>query len=205
IGNGDRNKVQASLSGPIVPDKLLFRVAGSVVEHDGYIRNILLGENVDAFQEQAGRLLLKWMPRETVDVDFRASITQNEGGALYYVVNSELFTGGPNWAGDPNDTSVPIESNIRGIDEREVFDTSLKIDVRTPIGTLTSVTAYNDTYARSAADNAPYLRGPDEGTQDGYVDLQAVSQEIRLSSPGDRRLRYILGAYTILTDREALL
>ncbi|RMF09933.1 MAG: TonB-dependent receptor [Alphaproteobacteria bacterium] len=204
-GNGNRVRAQASISGPIIKDELFFRIAGSHLEYDGYIDNVFLGEKVDGFHDQSARALLKWLPSENITVDLRGSYSKTGGGALYFVVNSDLFVGGPDFFGDPDDTSVPIESNIRGIDDREIQDLSAKIDVETGVGTITSITAWNDVNVRSAGDAAPYSRTPDDGTQDGRVKTEAFSQELRLTSPGDQRLRYIVGAYYLNLKRNDLL
>jgi len=205
VGTGDagRTKAQGTISGPLVQDKLFFRISGSHVEHDGQLQNIFLQEKADPYQDRSARLLLAWTPNDRVTVDVRASTAETTGGALYFVVNSDLFTGGPDFVGDPNDTSVPIRSNIRGTDKRTMHDASLRLNYDSPVGTITSVSAWNDLRERSAGDAAPYSSLPIDGTQDGFVDVRAVSQELRFTSPGDRPLRYIIGAYLLGTDREA--
>ena len=42
-----------------------------------------------------------------------------------------------------NDTSLPVRVNNPGVNERNMFGTSLKLDYVRPLGTLTSVTAYD--------------------------------------------------------------
>ncbi len=204
-GNDGLVNAQASVSGPIVEDKLFFRISGSHRDHEGHIRNVYLNETVDQYRDQSARALIKWTPNEKVSVDLRASMSDTEGGALYYVVNSDLYVGGPDFFGDPNDTSVPITSNIRGLDSREIRDLSAKIDVETQLGTVSSITAYNYVNERSASDAAPYSSSPNDGTQDGRVKTKAWSQELRLTSSSDQRLRYIVGAYYLNTDRTDLL
>ena len=204
-GNDGLVNAQASISGPIIEDKLFFRVSGSHRDHEGHIRNVYLNETVDQYRDQSARALIKWAPNEKVSVDLRASMSDTEGGALYYVVNSDLYVGGPDFFGDPNNTSVPITSNIRGLDSREIRDLSAKIDVETQLGTVSSTTAYNYVNERSASDAAPYSSTPNDGTQDGRVKTKAWSQELRLTSPSDQRLRYIVGAYYLNTDRSDLL
>lgn len=205
VGNGDLVKAQATMSGPIVPGTLLGRVSVSQRSTDGYIENVYLREKVDHVDDKNARLLLKWLPSDDIAVDLRSSFSNTKGGALYFVINSDLYTGGPDFAGDANDTSVPIQTNVRGIDERELRDVSLKLDYETGIGTFTSISAWSSAWERSAGDNAPYSSGPAEGTQDGEVDVEGWSQEFRLTSNADRRLRYIVGGYYLKTDRDYLL
>ena len=42
-----------------------------------------------------------------------------------------------------NDTSLPVRVNNAGVNERNMFGTSLKLDYVRPLGTLTSITAYD--------------------------------------------------------------
>jgi iron complex outermembrane receptor protein len=204
-GNGDLLKAQATASGPIVKDKLLARVSVSQEQADGYIENVYLRDKVDGFTDKNGRLLLKWLPSENLAVDLRTSFSDTTGGALYFVVNSDLYAGGPDFVGDANNTSVPIETNVRGVDDRKLRDASLKIDYHTSIGTLTSISAWSSASERSAGDNAPYSSTPADGTQDGEVDVKGWSQELRLTSAADRRLRYIVGGYYLTTNRDYVL
>lgn len=205
VGNGDSVKAQATISGPIVPGTLLGRVSVSQERTGGYIENVYLHEKVDDADDKNGRLLLKWLPSDDLTVDLRSSFSNTKGGALYFVVNSDLYSGGPDFVGDANDTSVPIETNVRGIDERKLRDASLKIDYETGIGTFTSISAWSSAWERSAGDNAPYSSGPADGTQDGEIDVEGWSQELRLTSSAERRLRYIVGGYYLKTDRDYLL
>lgn len=204
-GNGGRIQARAAVSGPIVEDQLFFRASAAHLEYNGYVDNVYLGEKADPYQDTSARAMLKWVPSENITVDLRGSMSDTKAGALTYVINSDLYTGGPDFVGDPDDTSVPITSNIRGIDDREIRDLSAKIDVGTDVGTITSITAWNSVNERSAGDNAPYLSSSADGTQDGRVKREAFSQELRLTSPDDQRLRYIVGAYYLTTDRDQLL
>jgi len=204
-GNGKRFKVQGSVSGPVVKDKILFRASASHVETDGYLDNVYLLEKADWSRDRAARLLLKIIPSDNVTIDLRGGASDTEGGALNFVVNSDLYVGGPDFFGDPNDASVPIEANVRGIDNRELRDASAKIDIDLDYGQITSISAYNYIFERSAGDAAPYSRTSADGTQDGSIKNKAYSQEIRFTSPADKQFRYIVGGYYLHRDRNALL
>ncbi|MDA5193973.1 TonB-dependent receptor [Govanella unica] len=199
LGNGGRIKGQGSVSGPIAKDKLLFRVAVSHLQHDGYLNNIFLHDKADPYKDQTGRVLLKWVGSENFAVDFRAGYSKTKGGALNYVVNADYAVG--DFVGNPNNISVPIQANVRGIDDRELYDASLKMDLTTEIGTFTSITAWSKSKERSGGDSFPYSSTPADGTQDGTLNVRGISQEIRLTSPDQQRLRYIVGAYGLWTHR----
>ena len=134
--------------------------------------------------------------------------------------------------GDPNNTSVQMQGNIPGVDEREVTAISGKIDWQTEIGTFTSVTAFDTLDLIGTLETFPYFpflqssADPAAGSRDDalvlppalYGPLAAVnattgqnrfhdawSQEFRLTSPDKQRLRWILGGYTVATDLDVMI
>ncbi|MEQ8514234.1 MAG: hypothetical protein RIC38_01385, partial [Chromatocurvus sp.] len=92
--------------------------------------------------------------------------------------------------------------------ERDMDDFALKLDWTTDVGTLTSTTSYTDLEEWSDSDQFPYtaamsppeLFGTD-GTQAGFFDIEAWSQELRFRSPDDQSLRWEVGAYYLEWDR----
>jgi iron complex outermembrane receptor protein len=110
-----------------------------------------------------------------------------------------------------NDTSLPVRVNNAGVDERNLKGTSLKLDFETGIGTLTSITAFDHIDELLTGDQFDFLPppesvytkfnlGPDQA-QHQFLDVDAWSQEVRLASTIGEKLRTIVGAYYIKTDR----
>ena len=140
------------------------------------------------------------MPTDDLTIDLRAGYTRTTGGALNYVINSDpLFATLPDGA---DNTSVPITAAFRGKQERDLRDVSLKINLETGFGTLTSISAYSYDRNRSAGPAAPYDSTAAGGAQDGFTTNHNYSQELRFTSPSDKAFRYIVGAYYLHTDRE---
>ena len=69
------------------------------------------------------------------------SASSLESQALYF-----------NIAAEADDTSLPVTVNNPGINERDMFSVSLKLDWETDAGTLTSITAYDDTEEQLTGD-----------------------------------------------------
>ncbi len=199
-GNGRRRKAQVVVSGPLAGSRLLFSAAGSLLDYDGYIDNVFLDTKVDGLRDRTARAKLKWLPTDTLAIDVRAGLSKTDGGSINFVVTSDLFSGGPDFVGDANDTSVPIESNIRGTNDRLLKGLSVKVDDHRPSGTWTAVLAYDEVREFLGGDQAPYLRTA-VGTQTQFLDVGAFSQELRFSSRDDRRFRWILGGYHLHIDR----
>jgi iron complex outermembrane receptor protein len=212
--NGPGYSVRGSLSGPIGnSDTLKFRAAASYVDTEGYIDNTFLDEKADPYRDISGRLKLLWEPTSNFSADFRVSYSDLDTQALYF-----------NIAAEADDTSLPVEVNNAGINEREILSTSLKLEWDTGIGTFTSITAFDgleeiltgdqfDFLPRERSflnldtsgfgDFIRFLTGDEvvDLSQSQFLDTDAWSQELRLSSNADGPLTWIVGAYFIQTDR----
>src|SRR5690606_36328253 len=55
-----------SLSGPLVQDSLLFRLAAQYVDSDGLLYNPVLDDHMDYFEDMTFRGKLLWMPSDAV-------------------------------------------------------------------------------------------------------------------------------------------
>src|SRR5687768_4283 len=129
--SGPGIKVRGGISGPI-SDTLTYRATASFFDTEGYIRNVALDENADPFRDVSGRLRLVWEPSSELSADVRVSASQVRTQALYFNITESV-----------NDTSLPVRVNNPGVNDRNMIGTSLKLDYIKPLGTLTSVTAYD--------------------------------------------------------------
>ena len=116
------------MSGPI-SKTFKYIATGSYLDTKGYIRNALLDENADPFQDVSGRLRLLWEPSKELNADVRVYASRVRTQALYFNITESV-----------NDTSLPVRVNNPGVNERNMFGTSLKLDYVKSLGTLTSIT-----------------------------------------------------------------
>lgn len=198
VDNGPGVTVRAGVSGPITDD-LHFRVAGSFVDTDGYIENTFLGEEADPFQDLSFRGLLLWEPTTNFTADLRGYTGRLRTQGLYYNIVSDV-----------NDTSLPVRVNNAGQNDRDTWGASLKLTLDTSLGSLTSISAYDSLEEILTGDAFDFLPIEDsffqsifgfDLNQSQFLDVGAWSQEIRFTSPAERRVRYIVGSYLIGTDR----
>lgn len=79
---GNNGVLQGAIAGggPIIEDKLAFRVAGNYRESDGFIFNSFLEERADATELKTGRFKLLFEPSETVSIISTTSYTENFAG-----------------------------------------------------------------------------------------------------------------------------
>jgi iron complex outermembrane receptor protein len=198
--SGPGYTVRAGVGGPIGDsDTLRFQLSGSYFDTDGHIDNTFLKEEADPFKDVSGRARLIWEPNDAFKADFRVSASSVDTQALYFNITESV-----------NDTSLDVRVNNRGVNWRDIQSVSLKMDYETSIGTLTSVTAYDTLEEMLTGDQFDFLPIPDsvlfqffgaDQAQHQYLDVEAVSQEVRLTSPDNERVNWIVGAYVIATDR----
>jgi iron complex outermembrane receptor protein len=214
--SGPGYKVVGSVSGPIMED-LKYRATISYKDTDGYIYNPVLDEEADPYRDISGRVKFLWQPLENLTADFRVSVSKVDTQALYF-----------NIAAEADDTSLPVQVNNAGENERDMYNVSLKLDYDSEYGTFTSVTSYDDleelltgdqydflpraqSFANWFADSGfspffAFLKLANGGqvidlSQTQFLDTSSWSQEFRFTSPSDNRLRWIAGGYFIFTDR----
>ena len=190
--------VRGGMSGPI-SDTLKYVASGSFFDTKGYIRNAHLNESADPFRDLSGRLRLVWEPSNELSADIRVYASRVDTQALYFNITESV-----------NDTSLPVRVNNAGVNERNMFGTSLKLDWVRPLGTLTSITAYDRLNEILTGDQFDFLPieesvlfnffGADQA-QHQFLSVNAVSEALHFASPATKRVRWIAGAYLIATDR----
>ena len=188
---GDAFSLSGAVSGPIVEDRLLFRVSGSVRDADGDISNVTLGRPVN-FEETVnlrGQLLARIT--EGVEVDLRYSRLDTESGAAWYTLV-------------PPGTSVnevlPVSADRLGRAERVLDDVSAKLEVDLGGITLTSVTAFSKVF--SDLDEDFDFTPLDLLSATQTLHQESWSEELRLASDESGRLNWLVGGYYLSTDQD---
>ncbi len=202
-GNGGLQRIQGALSGPIIEDELLFRVAGSYRESDGLIDNTFLNTEVDFVESYDLRGRLQWFPTEALVIDFRLATSELEGGAVY----DAAFIDGAS-PDNTNQERSPI-TDILGDSDRSIDEVTVKIDYTVDAGTFTYIGGYTD-IAEDYYGDLDFCNPVD--CPDGFfgfgqvdqaqdLDVELLSHEFRFTSASDQRLRYTAGLFYIDTDR----
>lgn len=226
-GNWNTVSVNASLGGAIVPETLRFRIAGAVRSSDGPFQNINTGEKVMRVDEHLVRLRFDWQAGPDTMVDLRGNYSRLTGGAIAF--NAQVV--GTRQGGvlttriDTNDTSLPYTNDVPGRNLQEKYSGSVKIDHDFGDMVLTSITSYNGITDNYQAKNYPYgawnfpgnswasdalspglpldiVAAFGDNTQKFRIANRAFIQEIRLTSDGDRRLRWQAGFFFLKSRRQ---
>ncbi|HKE83853.1 MAG TPA: TonB-dependent receptor [Vicinamibacterales bacterium] len=196
--SGPGINVRGNVTGPI-SGTLKYIASASVLDTKGFIKNVYLNENADPFRDVSGRLRLVWEPSKELSADVRVYGSAVRTQALYFNITESV-----------NDTSLPVRVNNAGVNDRNLFGTSLKLDYKRPLGTLTSVTAYDKLNELLTGDQFNFLPIPEsvlfkffgaDQAQHQFLDVNAVSEAVQFASPATKRVRWIVGGYLISTDR----
>jgi iron complex outermembrane receptor protein len=190
--NGDEPKVEASLSGPIVPGRARFRIAGYYRDYEGDFKNEITGEYVNPLEDLALRARATVALSDSVNLDLRASAGRTENAGYQAAVLP---------GGDEGDFSQHPRSGRPGSGERTFEEYSMKLDWSTSVGVIAATTAYVTSEDESSYDlDQQPIEFLDLNRQ--FTGVDALSQELRLTSPGDRPLRYTVGVYYLDTERD---
>lgn len=197
-GSGGFYSLFGESSGPIVDDKLLYRISASYKSYDGQIRNETLDRKVDNYDTISVRGRLIFKPTDRLTLDLRGHYERLNGGSAYYY---------PILPGQDINDIYTIVANRAGHGERRLGDVSLKADYEVGTATLTSISAYSHTRAATLGQDLDFLPYPEFPGFGGLTLFQnrvtnAFSQEVRLASASTGRFRWLVGAYYLNTHRD---
>ncbi|HZU64060.1 MAG TPA: TonB-dependent receptor [Novosphingobium sp.] len=214
--SGDDYYGEATLSGPVIRDKLLGRISVRVQNREGYYDNIVLHQKVDPLKDVIIQSRLVYNATDRLTFDFKANYNRTTAGALnltYQPANLNadgvtLNTANPfdYSRGDANQVNRTFYANNIGISKRTIASASLRSAYEFDFATLSSVTAFTHVEEGFASDQYPYTATRDamvngvmvgDGVQSQWTSSDAISEEIRLTSRANQRLRWMVGAYYV--------
>ncbi|MEM9494526.1 MAG: TonB-dependent receptor [Pseudomonadota bacterium] len=192
-GSAEEIFAGAAANIPIVEDKLFARISGSYHSSDGFFDN-LGGEKQDFREEFFVRGRLLWDISSAISADLRVSHNSFDNGANagFFAPDADTFF---------DDIGVLNVVDFTGhSNRRAVTDTALKVEADLGIGVLTSITQYV-TSDQDIIQDADFQLAPGlQIVRTSEQDYDAFSQELRLASPSDQRLRWLGGAFFETTD-----
>ena len=206
-------QVRGVWSQPLTSDTLAARVAFARTFSDGFVKNPTTGRDLNGTSRVGGRGQLLWQPGDTLSVRFIADYSEEHSDTGASVAYSLGPNGGTKYlnALRAAGASVVYDPNF----ETTTADARQHMDVRQGGGSaeanwqlgdykLTSITAYRTWWFM------PYNDG--DGTNvdairlaGQHVDDNQWSQELRLSSPADRTLSYVIGLFYFNQHQDNLL
>jgi iron complex outermembrane recepter protein len=186
-----------------ISDKARSRFTGFYGEYDGNIRNINAGVNdrVNGYKHYGFRGIVEADVSETVKATLIGDYRKSKDDCCAEVIGTAptglglLALAGINFQGDKTRT---INQNLVTATVEESYGASLQFDVELGSQTVTSITSYRRYDNREIRDGdfvGAAFAGLNQLHDDGPQTSDTYTQELRLTSPGNQRFDYLLGAF----------
>lgn len=191
--NGDTQRVAGVVSGPLVGDKISFRLGGYGNRSDGLIDNVYLHTGADYVRDMSLSGLLRFAPGPLTKFDLRGQFGKARDGIGYYDAVE------PSRA-SIDDFGAQDSQNVLGINRRESHVISAKLEQGLGFATLTVAGGYFHTNDAGLADG-DLTALPSDGVtffpsyQYALDRLNAWTAEARLHSTGTGPFRWALGSF----------
>lgn len=200
-------QARAAVSGPLVADKLAFRVSGLLTRRDGVIQNVTTGTDQNSVNIQAVRGQLLWRAGDALTLHLTGDWSNFKSECctqVYLRTATSLrpparqFSALAAGIGYAPPSTNPYD-RMTDIDARLAVDTneggvSLVADWDIGHATITSVTAWRF-WNWNAANDRDYTSLKIQLEQGIPSRQDQVSQELRMASNGNGPLGYVWGVY----------
>jgi iron complex outermembrane receptor protein len=147
-GNNNAFTVQAAAGGPLVKDRVAFRISADYRDTDGHFTNTFLNKKVvDNFKDRNVNARLVFTPNDALKVDWKGRYGKVDGASISF--NSVFALPGftalnPKFFENVNDHEFTFQPNLVPTNEQETKETSLKFDYDIDGMTLTGWALYSD-------------------------------------------------------------
>ncbi|OYY88514.1 MAG: TonB-dependent receptor [Sphingomonas sp. 28-66-16] len=210
IGEYNTVSFDGGVGGPIVKDKIAFRVSGLYQHRDNWVTNTYTGASADGttslsnklggFDERDARVQLLFTPTAALSINVAAHLRDYNGTSTIFH-RGGLQLGSNSVAAEPRNLIALDEGrgNLQGYNTRGA---SIRAAYDFGPATLTSISAYEHTsgFSRGDTDGGAAALFPVGGAPNGFgqsqgrvLGLDQYSEELRLASNGDTRFKWQIG------------
>ncbi len=186
-------------------DNLAFRIAGFASEEDGWIENVNNGDDLNNYDEQTIRGKLRWTPMDTLELKWASDYSGRDCECTQNTIRSmDPFNGNEDDVQEILDELAPVvpgdendKANVSYAPDQDWESWGHSLEINYDIGdfTLTSITAYRESEISADTDDDGRPTNPIGFEQSGGTDQEQWTQEIRLTSPAEDRLNYVVGFF----------
>ncbi|MCH8686237.1 TonB-dependent receptor [Pedomonas mirosovicensis] len=220
VTDDDEQRAAVSLSGPI-SDTLSFRLSADASRFDGLVRDLEKDERLNGRRERGVRGKLLWQPTDALEITLQGRYRDTDAdccvSTLIALDPAANFYNLPQFPQSVALEGITVDRDNLSIRTDDVVrsDTrdrggSLRVSYEAGEHTLLSVTSYTRFNLRDSQDldgtavNLNQAVSPDASAggreNHGRFDAEQWTQELRLISPDDGRLRYVLGGFFADSD-----
>lgn len=207
-GNLGASQFDAYASGPL-SDSMAASIAYTNSQRDGYLENVITGNDLADKDTNAVRTKLRWDINEQLSAIVSADYTRDNGLGVGRKPRGAVADSFANVS--PFDQTVgehhKVASIIDGKQDREIWGSSLKFSWSGDNVELVSITAYRD---NSWAEDSEFIGIPMTAQSplilSNFVveESSQFSQEFRLSGNGDALTHWVVGAFYSTEDNDRI-
>ena len=206
-GNYDFFQGKASVSGPLIDDKLAIRLSTSITTRRGTIYNVRTDTYLNSQDNIGFRGQLLWKPTDTLDLTLygdyarqnpqccvqyyvRTGATQRPLNRQYAALAAAQGYAVPST--DAFDRITDVDTPLRA--KQSLGGASLVANLDLGGATLTSVSAYRF-WNWDPSNDRDFIGLPITSASNNPSQQEQFSQELRIASNGKRTVDYVLGAF----------
>jgi iron complex outermembrane receptor protein len=204
VEEGEEYRGGFNISGPIT-DNLGFRLAGYASDTDGWIKNVNNGDKYNGGDTYSIRGKLRWNPTDTLELKWSSDYAEYDCDCSQSVIRSiDPWDGNEAQVEDileelypvvPGDDNTDVNVNYAPSSDTDGWGHSLEANWDIGEFTLTSITAYRESSIDADTDDDGRPTNPIGFEQSGSTDQDQWTQELRLTSPAEDRLNYVVGLF----------
>ena len=212
---GEEYRVKGAVNVPLSSDgTLLSRFTGFYGSYDGNIRNVTLGRDVNGYRHYGGRAQLVYEPSSDFKLALIGDYHKNKDDCCAEIIATGPLTGAglPSTSLAFNVLPTPRGDKTRRVSQNLVTRTvedgwgvSLQADIALGTHTLTSISSYREWDNLEIRDGDWLDRAYVGFTQlhdTGPQTTDTLTQELRITSPADQVISYVVGGYYSKADSE---
>ena len=174
----------ASISGPIIEDKLQARIAFTHQQQDGFIRNKLIHADQNPLNTDALSGTIKAMPADGIKLTVNGYYTWLKGGAVPYV-----------FVDNPTDYKDDIFVNANNYQYFKYRGVNAKLEVEAGTDTNITLIGSYDRRGVSTKNADPDFTSFDFLRQNAFDDLKTSAAELRFDSNWSDKISTLVGLY----------
>lgn len=209
-GSYGRFNGHGAVSGPIIPDKLLFRLSANADLFGGQYLNNPTGEPTGVIKHYGITAALRFLPTDNLTIDLKGYRTwyRDTGQVPEYIQGAGTLNCFPNAARvftyycgqlqpDPRQVSLNLNQVENGRQYLDQTRAILNVDWRIADWTVTSVSTYARQFSKTFCDCDYSNTAPSAGAfqSDFWTTILNRSTELRIRTPESKPIRLLIGGY----------
>lgn len=211
-GNYNQIVAKATVTGPLVEDKMAVRLSANYNKRDGFLNNLYDGTDSNDRDRYSVRGQLLFEPSDTLSIRLIADYSEADEiccGATYWINGAPSFAilalggtvfGTPGGAGDPFARNISTDGEVRA--ESKDYGFSAQLDWDLGAATLTSITSYREFETDTELD-ADFTDLDILARNGDFTKIDTFTQEFRVTSNGDNTVDWLFGGYYFNQDLSA--